>query len=248
MVVGLGATRARPSRCAPRDGVLGIVALVASVLWHHLWQNASGRVPVRHTPGAATAAPSSIELLNWRTRPPISATPCVMCVMAATRRSDARTEVTSEVTQHRNVMRTSCASAASAERCRTGSPRGGSRRAPTGVQGPRGPRATQPRSCAARGAVARGSGYAGSSIEAHTQVPTATARPRRSTAERSGGAFGVWGRTPGTGVAGSADPAYTRHRDQGFGRHGTSECDNVARRLRWGPCLLTVCCNVAGHM
>ena len=117
MVVGLGATRARPSRCAPRDGVLGIVALVASVLWHHLWQNASGRVPVRHTPGAATAAPSSIELLNWRTRPPISATPCVMCVMAATRRSDARTEVTSEVTQHRNVMRTSCASAASAERC-----------------------------------------------------------------------------------------------------------------------------------
>ena len=250
MVVGLGATRARPSRCAPRDGVLGIVGS-----WH-LWHQCCGitcgrtprRVPVRHTPGAATAAPSSIELLNWRTRPPISATPCVMCVMAATRRSDARTEVTSEVTQHRNVMRTSCASAASAERCRTGSPRGGSRRAPTGVQGPRGPRATQPRSCAARGAVAGVAGFRICRIEAHTQVPTATARPRRSTAERSGGAFGVWGRTPGTGVAGSADPAYTRHRDQGFGRHGTSECDNVARRLRWGPCLLTVCCNVAGHM
>ena len=111
VVVGLGATRARPSRCAPRDGVLGIVALV----WHQCCGITCGRtprrVPVRHTPGAATAAPSSIELLNWRTRPPISATPCVMCVMAATRRSDARTEVTSEVTQHRNVMRTSCAEA-----------------------------------------------------------------------------------------------------------------------------------------
>ena len=48
MVVGLGATRARPSRCAPRDGVLGIVALVASVLWHHLWQNASSRSGSTH--------------------------------------------------------------------------------------------------------------------------------------------------------------------------------------------------------
>ena len=48
VVVGLGATRARPSRCAPRDGVLGIVALVASVLWHHLWQNASSRSGSTH--------------------------------------------------------------------------------------------------------------------------------------------------------------------------------------------------------
>ena len=224
MVVGLGATRARPSRCAPRDGVLGIVALV----WHQCCGITCGRtprrVPVRHTPGAATAAPSSIELLNWRTRPPISATPCVMCVMAATRRSDARTEVTSEVTQHRNVMRTSCASAASAERCtvrvrlvvgRDGRRQGFRARA---APGPRSRVRVRP---AGRFGL-RGSGYA---IEAHTQVPRATARPRRSTAERSGGAFGVWGRTPGTGVAGSADPAHhdSRHRDQGFGRHGTSE-------------------------
>ena len=98
-------------------------------------------------------------------------------------------------------MRTSCASAASAERCRTGSPRGGSRRAPTGVQGPRGPRATQPRSCAARGAVARGSGYRASrhTHKYRQRLLDLDARRRSGRAGR----LGCGGGRPGRGSPGA---------------------------------------------
>ena len=169
----------------------------------------------------------------------LSHTPCVMCVMAATRRSDARTEV-SEVTQHRNVMRTSCASAASAERCRTGSPRGGSRRAPTGVQGPRGPRATQPRSCAAR--APRG-GTWGCGVRRICDRGTHTSTESDcSTSTLDGGAVGrgVWGVGADARDGGRRERGPCRAHGtvdtgirpgEGFGRHGTSECDNVAVAL-----------------
>ena len=241
-------------RVLGRQGVLPAMASLVS--WHLcgisvvaslVWQNASSRS------GSTHAGRCDSSTLEYRTAEladetaDLSHSLCDVCDGRNTPvgRSDRGNERGYAASQrHAYVMRRS---AASAERCRTGSPRGGSRRAPTGVQGPRGPRATQPRSCAARGAVGV-AGFRIYAIEAHTQVPRATARPRRSTAERSGGAFGVWGRTPGTGVAGSADPAHTTV-DTGIRvLVGTGRLNAIMSRLRWGPCLLTVCCNVAGHM
>ena len=221
VVVRLGATRARPSRCAPRDGVLGIVALVASVLWHHLWQNASSRS------GSTHAGRCDSSTLEYRTAEladetaDLSHSLCDVCDGRNTPvgRSDRGNERGYAASQrHAYVMRKRGVCRAVPYRfaswwVATGADRGSGPARPPGhaaafVCGPRG---------------LRGSGYA---IEAHTQVPRATARPRRSTAERSGGAFGVWGRTPGTGVAGTARTLHTRHSHtgirglQGFGRHG----------------------------
>ena len=223
-------------------GRQGVLPAMASLVSWHLWHQCCGitcgrtprRVPVRHTPGAATAAPSSIEhLLNWRTRPPISATPCVMCVMAATRRSDARTEVTSEVTQHRNVMRIHAYVMRKRGVCRavpygfaswwvaTGTDRGSGPARPPGhaaafVCGPRG-------GCGVPDMPDRGT---------HTSTDSDC-----STSTLDGGAVGrgVWGvgadaRDGGRRERGPCTHD-SRHRDQGFGRHGTSECDNVAVAL-----------------
>ena len=248
MVVGLGATRARPSRCAPRDGVLGIVALVASVLWHHLWQNASSRS------GSTHAGRCDSSTLEYRTAEladetaDLSHSLCDVCDGRNTPvgRSDRGNERGYAASQrHAYVMRKRGVCRAvpygfASWWVATGADRGSGPARPPGhaaafVCGPRG------------GSGCGASGYA---IEAHTQVPRATARPRRSTAERSGGAFGVWGRTPGTGVAGSADPAHTTvESTQGSGFWSArARLNAIMSRLRWGPCLLTVCCNVAGHM
>ena len=178
----------------------------------------------------------------------LSHTPCVMCVMAATRRSDARTEV-SEVTQHRRrhayVMRK----------------RGVCRAVPygfaswwvaTGADRGSGP-ARPPGHAAAFVCCPRPAGrYVGlrgspDMRSRHThkyreRLLDLDARRRSGRAGR----LGCGGGRPGRGSPG-ARTLHTRHRDVRV-LVGTGRLNAIMSRLRWGPCLLTVCCNVAGHM